>query len=168
MKIAAALSPLQARWRAFDQREQTLIRSALFLLGLALVWWLLVAPPMRTLRQADTEQRSLDLQWQKMQSLQAQARALQSQPKLSHDDALRALDTSVKQRLGPSGLLSVVGDRASVTLRNTPAETLAQWLIEIRVNARAIPSEARLVRNSASPTGPPAWDGTLVLSLPAQ
>ena len=28
MKIAAALSPLQARWRAFDKREQTLIRSA--------------------------------------------------------------------------------------------------------------------------------------------
>ena len=168
MKIAAALSPLQARWRAFDQREQTLIRTAIFLLSLALVWLLLVAPPMRTLRQADTEQRSLDLQWQKMQGLQAQARALQSQPKLSRDDALRALEASVKQRLGSSGLLSVVGDRASVTLRNTPAETLAKCLIEIRVNARAIPSEARLVRNNTSPAGPPAWDGTLVLSLPAQ
>ena len=168
MKIAAALSTLQSRWRAFDQREQTLIRSALFLLGLALAWLVLVAPPMRMLRHADTEQRSLDLQWQKMQGLQVQARALQSQPKLSRDDALRALETSVKQRLGASGVLSIVGDRASVTLRNTPAETLAQWLIEIRVNARAIPSEARLVRNNASPAGQPAWDGTLVLSLPAQ
>ena len=168
MKIPAVLTPLQARWRALDQREQTLVRSAAMLLGLVLLWGVLVAPALRTLRQADAQQRSLDGQLQRMQSLQAQAQALQSQPRISHDDALRALQASVKQGLGNSAQLNVVGDRATVTLRNTPADALAQWLAQARVNARAIPSEARLVRNTANPTEPAAWDGTLVLSLPAQ
>ena len=175
MKLPAALSPLQARWQALGAREQTLIRSAAAVVGLALVWWVLIAPPLSTLRQADALQRSLDVQAQKMQTLQAQAQALQAQPKLSREDALRALDASVKQRLGASAQLNVLGDRVTLTLKNTPADALAQWLVQARVNARAIPSEARLVRstNPATPANPGsrtpvAWDGTLVLSLPAQ
>lgn len=179
MKLAAALTPLQARWRGLGAREQALIRRAALLLGLALVWWLLVAPPLRTLRQADAEQLSLDTQWQKMQTLQAQAQALQSQPRIKRDDALRALEASVKQRLGASAQLNVAGERATVTLQNTPADALAQWLAQARVNARAIPSEVRLVRaSSASKPAAPiaaadavaaaAWDGTLVLTLPLQ
>ena len=175
MKLPAAFSPLQARWQALGAREQTLIRGAAGVVGLALVWWMLIAPPLRTLRQADALQRSLDVQAQKMQSLQAQAQTLQAQPKLSRDDALRALDASVKQRLGSSAQLNVLGDRVTVTLKSTPADALAQWLVQARVNARAIPSEARLARstNPATPAtpgsrAPVAWDGTLVLSLPAQ
>ena len=175
MKLPAAFSPLQARWQTLDAREQTLIRGAALVVGLALVWWVLVAPPLNTLRQADALQRSLDAQAQKMQSLQAQAQALQSQPKLSRDDALRALDVSIKQRLGPGAQLNIQGDRVTVALKNTPADALAQWLVQARVNARAIPSEARLVRsgNPAPPAtpgsrAPAAWDGTLVLILPSQ
>ena len=63
MKIADALAPLQARWHALGQREQTLLRSAALLVGLALLWWVLMAPPLRTLRQAEAQQRSLDAQW---------------------------------------------------------------------------------------------------------
>lgn len=179
MKVAL-LTSLQAYWRTLDQREQTLLRSAAFLVGLALVWWLLVAPPLRTLSQADAQRRSLDTQVQVMQGLRAQALALQSQPKIGREDALRALDTSVKQRLGASAQLNVVNDRATVTLRNTPADALAPWLTQVRLSARAIPSEARLARTTstaasgpaslASPAAsspPAAWDGTIVLALPA-
>ena len=175
MKLPAAFSPLQARWQTLGAREQTLFRGAALVVGLAFVWWVLVAPPLNTLRQADALQRSLDAQAQKMQSLQAQAHALQSQPKLSRDDALRALDVSIKQRLGPGAQLNIQGDRVTVALKNTPADALAQWLVQARVNARAIPSEARLVRsgNPAPPAtpgsrAPAAWDGTLVLILPSQ
>ena len=186
MKWPAALMPLQARWRTLAAREKTLILSAAGVVGLVLVWWVLVAPPLATLRQADALQRGLDVQAQKMQVLQAQALVLQAQPKLGRDDALRALEASVRQRLGAGAQLNVLGDRVTVTLKNTPADALAQWLVQARVNARAVPSEARLVR-SASPALPPAapaalgpslalvsgsrapvsWDGTLVLSLPA-
>ena len=167
MKIADALAPLQARWQVLGQREQTLLRSAALLVGLALLWWVLMAPPLRTLRQAEAQQRSLDAQWPKMQGLRAQAQTLQSQPRISRDDALRALQASVKL-LGTSAQLSVVGDRATVTLRNTPADALAQWLAQARANAGAIPDEARLVRNASNPNGSAAWDGMLILRLPVQ
>ena len=174
MRWPAAFVPVQARWQTLAAREQTLLLTAAGVVGLALVWWLLIAPPLATLRQADALQRSLDAQAQTMQALQAQALALQSQPRLSRDDALRALEASIKQRLGAGAQLNILGDRVTLTLKNIPADALAQWLVQARVNARAIPSEARLVR-SANPAIPPvpgsrtpvAWDGTLVLSLPA-
>ena len=167
MKITEILAPLQTRWTALDSRERTLVITAASVVGVALLWWVGVSPALNTLRQADAQQRALAAQVQKMQSLQAQAQAIQSQPKISRDDAMRALESSVKG-LGPTAQLNVAGDRATVTLRNTAADVLARWLSQARVNARAIPSEARLTRSAASPAGPAAWDGTLVLSLPQQ
>lgn len=167
MKIAEILMPLQARWTQLESRERTLVIAAVSVVGVALLWWIAVAPALGTLRQADAQQRSLAAQVQKMQSLQAQAQTIASQPKINRDDALRALEASVKA-LGPTAQLNIAGDRATVTLRSTGADALARWLSQARVNARAIPSEARLTRSAASAAGPATWDGTVVLSLPQQ
>ena len=168
MRVPAALAMLRERWAAANPREQRLMRSAGALVGLALVWWLLVAPPLRTLTQGKTEQHRLDVQWQKMQNLRMQATALQALPKISRDDALRALETAVKQQLGTSAQLTVLGDSATVTLRSTPAHALAQWLPQARMNARAIPSEARLMRSNTNAPGQAVWSGTIVMRLPPQ
>ena len=168
MKMATAFSPLQDRWTAASPRERLLVRSAGALVGMALAWWLLVAPPLRTLTQGQAEQRKLEAQWQKMQNLRTQAVALQTIPKISRDGSLRALDATVKQQLGSSAQLSVVGDSATVTLRNTPAYALAQWLQQARINARVIPSEARLLRSNTNPPGQAVWSGTIVMRLPPQ
>lgn len=168
LKMVTAFSPLRNRWAAASPRERQLIRGAGFLASMALLWWLLIAPPVRTWTQGQAEQRKLDMQWQKMQDLRTQAVALQAIPKISHDDSLRALDASVKQQLGITAQLSVVGDTATVTLRSTPASALAQWLQQARINARAIPSEARLTRSNTIPPGQPVWSGTIVLRLPPQ
>ena len=165
MKIADKLAPLRARWTLLDSRERTLVFAALSVVGAALLWWIGISPALNTLRQADAQQRGLAAQVQKMQSLQVQAQVIASQPKINRDDAMRALESSVKG-LGPTAQLNVAGDRATVTLRATAADSLARWLSQARVNARAIPSEARLTRSAASPSGPAAWDGTVVLSLP--
>ncbi|MCJ0764936.1 type II secretion system protein GspM [Variovorax terrae] len=161
MKLPPAV---QARWNALAVREKSLLLGAAALVAAALLWWLALAPALRTLGAAEAQHRSLDAQLQHMLSLQAQAQALQSQPKLGYDEALRALETSVKQRLGATAQLSVLGDRATVTLRGTPADALAQWLAQARINARALPTDARLTRTAAGAS----WDGTLVLSLPAR
>lgn len=173
----------RARWGALAPREQTLIGGAAAVVALALVWWVAVAPALQTLKNAETQRRTLDVQWQTMQSLQNQAQALLSQPSITQRDALRALESSVKQGLGATAQLSVVGDRATVTLRGTSADALAQWLAQARVNARALPSEAKLVRAVALSPGVggaaavttavaadavPVWSGSLVLSLPPQ
>ena len=165
MKIADTLAPLRARWTQLDSRERTLVLAALSVVGVALLWWVGISPALGTLRQADAQRSSLAAQVQKMQNLQVQTQAIQSQPKINRDDALRALEASVKG-LGATAQLNVAGDRATVTLRNTAADALARWLSQARVNARAIPSEARLTRSAASAGGAAAWDGTVVLSLP--
>ena len=167
MRIADTVALMRARWTLLDSRERTLVFAALSVVGVALLWWIGISPALSTLHQADAQQRGLAAQVQKMQSLQVQAQAIQSQPKINRDEAMRALESSVKG-LGPTAQLNVAGDRATVTLRNTAADALARWLSQARVNARAIPSEARLTRSAASPGGPAAWDGTVVLSLPQQ
>ncbi|HSV55069.1 MAG TPA: type II secretion system protein GspM [Burkholderiaceae bacterium] len=159
----------RAQWDKLAPRERGAVLAAALLVAAALLWWVLLAPALQTLRDADRQHAQLDIQLQKMRSLQAEAQTLQSSPKLSYDDALRALEASVRQRMGGTAQLSVVGDRATVTLKGASAEALAQWLAQARINARALPAEARLVRSpAAAGASGPAWDGTLVLSLPAR
>ncbi len=161
------LARARGHWQTLNAREQTLVFAASGLVALALLWWVGIAPALNVLRQADARQRSLDDQLQQIQGLAAEARALQSRPAINHDEALRALESSVKQGLGPGAQLSVAGERATVTLRNVPAAALAQWLTQVRVNARALPGEARLVRGAAPADASGAtWDGTVVLTLP--
>ncbi len=172
--------PLQARWDALAGRERLLLSLATALVVLAVLWWLALAPALATLRAADAQHRLLDAQLQQMRSLQAQATALQAQPRLAGDDAQRTLDALLKQKLGATAQMSVIGDRASVTLKGASADALAQWLTQARINARAVPTEVRLVRGSVPSAGAGSgagagvsgvnavWDGTLVLNLPAR
>jgi general secretion pathway protein M len=165
----SAWATAKAGWDSLAPREKTGLGVAALLVTLALLWWLALAPALQTLRTADAEAARLDAELQLMRSQQAQAQALQNQPKMSYDDALRALEASVKQRFGNTAQLNVLGDRATLTLRAANPEALAQWLTQARVNARAQPTEARLTRSPGSSTASsPTWDGSLVLSLPAR
>ena len=170
--------PLQRRWNTLLPREKTWVQFTAVVIGAALLWWLAMAPALQTLRTAEMRHQALDAQLQQMKRLQAQAQQLQTQPKISPDESLRALDAAVKQRLGGAAQLNVAGDRATVTLKGAPADAIAPWLAQVRTNARALPVEARLVRSTspvaptpgAPPGSPPPvrWDGTVVLTLPAR
>lgn len=184
------LETLEARWQAWwpelEPREQRLIGGAAALVLLALLWWVALAPALRTLSAAPAEHARLDAQLQQMTSLQTQAKALQAQPRASRDDAMRALESSVRQSFGPNAQLqpAASGEGITVAVRAMPADTLAQWLGQARSNARAVPREAHLTRSTqsapAAPTGGAAapakngerptvrWDGTLVMGLPAR
>ncbi|MCU4120967.1 type II secretion system protein M [Variovorax sp. N23] len=199
----AWIEALQARWQAWwpelAPREQRMVVIAGALVLLALVWWVALAPALRTLASAPAAHAELDAQLQQMAALQIQAKALQSQPRANREDALRALETSVRQGLGPNAQIQVAGagtgEGVLVTLRATPADSLAQWLAQARGNARAVPREVHLTRtqggaqapgraSGAFPSGPGAanrgaaapaaadtrvrWDGTLVMNLPAR
>ena len=170
MTLTSAFGPLRARWSRLDSRDQTLVGLALLLVLATLLWLLSVAPSLATLRTADAQARSLAAQLQRMQAMQAQAQALQKLPVLGFDDAVRALTAATRQTLGQAAQLSVVGDRASVTLKAASADALAEWLTQARLNARSLPLEARLVRAPAAPApaaaGAAAWNGVLVMGLP--
>ncbi|MEB0055322.1 type II secretion system protein GspM [Variovorax sp. LG9.2] len=188
----------QAWWPDLPPREQRLVIIAATVVALALLWWVALAPALRTLASAPAEHAQLDAQLQQMTTLQTQARALQSQPRSNRDDALRALETSVRQSLGANAQLQTAGANEGVTVqvRAAPAEGLAQWFGQARSNARAVPREAHLTRapggsgsgggatpgafgqtgssNAAASAAAAAeaarvrWDGTLVMSLPAR
>ncbi len=161
---------LRARWKALAAREQVMVLAAATVVVLALIWWVALAPALKTLRNAPEEHAQLDRQLQHMQSLQDEARELQKAPRMQSDDANRALQNSLAQAMGATAQISVVGDRATVTLKRAPAAAFAQWLGQVRNTARAIPVQAKLVRSNAGKSGaagmPATWDGTLVLSLP--
>lgn len=154
---------LRARWSALAPREKVMVAATSALVALALVWLVAVQPALTVLRSADRQHRELDAQLQQMLGMQQQARALQSQPKIGHDEAQRLLELSLRQRIGTSARLVVTGDRATITLAGTPADALGRWLTQARVDARALPNEAHLSRNASG-----LWDGTIVLSLPSR
>ncbi|WHZ12701.1 MAG: hypothetical protein OJF60_003142 [Burkholderiaceae bacterium] len=162
--MTAGLAAVKARWETLAPRERMLVRGALGLIGVALLWAWLLAPALHTLRGADAEQRQLAQQLEQMKRLQSQAQALKSQPKLARDEALRALQASTAA-LGSGAQLTLVGGRATVTFKGVSAETLVAWLTQARINARALPTDARLSRDGGA-TGDARWGGTVVLSLP--
>ncbi len=168
MKLPPALLPLQARWASLPGREQKLVKLAAGLVLAAALWQLLLAPALSTLRQAETQARQLDAQLQHMKALQTQAQSLQSQPALGHEAALRALEQATQQLLGSSARLQVAGERASVTLQGASADALAQWLAQVRLNARAVPVETRLARAPAAAGASTTWNGVVVMTLPAR
>lgn len=152
---------LIARWDALAAREKMMVASAMAVVSVALVWWIAFAPALSVLRGAENQHRTLDAQRQQMARLAAQAQAMQAQPKQNHDEAMRQLEAAIRQQLGVAARYSIAGERVTVTLAGVPSEILAQWLAQARVNARALPGEARLQRNAAG-----LWEGTLVLTLP--
>lgn len=177
MKIFSALEERwQAWWPELAPREQRMVLVAALLVGAALLWWVALAPALRTLNAAPAEHAKLDAQLQQMTALQTQAKVLQSQPRASRDDALRALETSVRQSFGANAQLQTIGanEGVNVQMRAAPADALAQWFSQARSNARAVPREVHLTRSqNASGAGPTdaakvRWDGTLVMNLPTR
>jgi general secretion pathway protein M len=158
MKLPAILAQ---HWQGASRRERQMLLAALALVLGAFVWWVTLAPALATLRATDSQRRLLDAQLQQMQRLQAQAKTFQAQPRIAFDDARRLLEASMKP-LGNTAQLVQVGERATVTFKGASADAVAQWLAQVRLNARSIPGEARLVRSAAG-----TWDGTLALNLGA-
>lgn len=166
MSTSARTTAWQTRWAQLAPKERKGIAVAIAVVVLATVWLAMVGPGLQQWRTAEAKARALDAQLQQMQTLQAQAQSIQAQPALAYDDAVRALKLATQQALGATAQMSVVGDRASVTLQNAQPQALAQWLTQARLNARSVPSEARLTR--APSPGPLLWNGTLTMALPAK
>lgn len=156
-------SLVKQKWAQLAPREQHLVAGATGLVVAALLWWVLLAPPLTVMRTAEVQHRALDAQVQRMLGLQAQANALQSQPRQTTDEATRLLEATVREKLGTTARMTIAGERVTLALTGVAPEALGQWLSQARTNARALPVEAKLTRNAAG-----QWDGTLVLGLPAR
>ena len=157
----AARQRIEATLTALSPRERLAVQTAFWLLCLALLWWVALAPAWQTLSKAPERHARLDTQLEEMKRLAATAEQLRQQAAgqtIGRAAALSAIESSLGT-LGGTGQMSVMGDRVSVSLINTTPQALSQWLAQVRLNARVVPLEAQLNANTESTT----WSGTILL-----
>jgi general secretion pathway protein M len=152
-------------WSRLAARERLALVLAAAVVGLALLWWLGLAPALATLRQAPQQHRALDAQLAHMRAMAASAQALRGQGSaqpLAREAVQRALDQATRDLLGPGAQQNLQGDQATIVLNAVPPDALARWLEQVRINARLVPVQADL-RFTPNPAG---WSGQLVLAGP--
>lgn len=157
-RLTRARAQALAQWQTLGERERMAVTGVAALLAVLLVWSVLVAPALRTLRTAPAELDKLELQLQQMQAQAQEVRLLRAAPSVPMAQAQAALQASV-EHLGPVARLNLSGGRATVTLNGITPPALQAWLSEVRSAARARPVEAQLTR------GPTGYSGSLVLVL---
>lgn len=150
---------LRTWWNQRPPREQTMLSAVVVLVLAALMWTMAIAPAWRTVKAYPAQRAALDAQLQQMQTLQAQATALQSRPALAPQAAQAGLQAAVTD-LGPRASLLILNQQATVTLKGVEAETLARWLAVVRVEARMLPTQAQWRRDGR------LWRGTVTFTLP--
>jgi general secretion pathway protein M len=171
MSLQTLVTPVrkgwQAAWARRNPREQLLLGLGAWVMGLAVLWTLALAPALQTWQEAPARQALLDAQSQRMRELQMQAQSLQKPAAISRTDATLWLEKNLAE-LGPNARISLQGESASLSLQAAPAAALALWLSQARENAQALPTQAQLQQVSAP--GPDhneaTWRGSLVLRLP--
>jgi general secretion pathway protein M len=152
---AGRLNPgalLRGWWSGLGQRERRLIGAAVVIVALALLWWVTLAPAIRTLQRAPAQIDAAEAQLQSMQRLAAEARDLRSVTPVPADQAANVLKAATA-RLGDKGRLSLQGDRAVLTVAGVSSVALRDWLSEARSGARARTTEANLSRGASGLTG---------------
>ena len=154
---------LKARWAALAAREQRGVLLAAAVLGAALVWFVALAPALRSLKTVAAQSVALGADIDRMQALQARVKTLQAKPALVPQESLQALQTAAT-KLGAAVSLQVVGERATLTLKKLSALQLGQWLAP-QTGPGLSPTEAHLKRDTGSVE--PVWSGTLIYRLPA-
>lgn len=101
--FARVTAPLSAALDRLSPRERQAVLTALWVVGLSLLWWLAVAPALATLREAPARHARLDAQLGQMQRMAATVNALRSESTAQspgRDQVLRALEAATAS-LGP-------------------------------------------------------------------
>jgi general secretion pathway protein M len=158
----ARLQPLRERagaaWRARPPRDRLALTVMASVLGAFLVWTVLIAPAVATLRSAPAQLEALDAELLQMRAMAAEVRDLRNATPVPAAQAGLAIKAAV-ERQGDKVRLSLQNERALLTLQNASPEQLRALLAEARSAARARPIDANLAR------GPSGFTGTLVFSL---
>jgi general secretion pathway protein M len=162
MSLTAWQQLLKARWTTLAAREQRGVLLAGAVLGAALVWFIALAPALRSLKTVAAQSAALGADIDSMQSLQVRAKALQSKPALAPQESLQTLQTAAT-KLGAAVSLQVVGGQATLTIKKLSALQLGLWLAP-QTGPGLNPTEAHLKRDTGSVE--PVWSGTLVYRLP--
>lgn len=153
-----------ARWARLAPRERRAVTLAALVVAAAVLWSLAIAPAWRTLRQAPQQMARSAVTLQNMRAMANEAQDLRNRgatSRYTRSDALRTLETTTRQWLGPTARTVAGDDRITVTLQTASPDALAHWLNDTRLNAGLYPVQAHLERSGDSTV---RWQGTLVLT----
>jgi general secretion pathway protein M len=153
-----ARTQASAAWRARAPRERIALAVAASMLIVLVVWLLLVAPALATLRSAPQQLEALETQLLQMRGMAAEVRELRNTTPVAAAQAGLAIKAAA-ERHGDKVRLTLQADRALVTLINISPEQLRALLVEVRSAARARPVEAQLTRGAGG------YSGTLVFNV---
>lgn len=156
----------QSFWGRLATRERTLVGLAAMVVGVGALWWIALQPALKTLRDSPAVRTALDHQLQQVLRVSQQAKAIESLAPVTREEALRLIESTAKSRLGATTQVVVQGDRVVITVRSVTGDALAEWLTQVRVNARAMPSQVQLRRTTPAP--PALWEGTISFSFAAR
>lgn len=161
------LARLGATW---SPRERVAVTVGVGVLLAGLIVGVGMLPAWRTLRAVAAAEPEVLRTLAQLQSQRDEARRLQAQPRPDLAEALRSVERSARERLGPDVQVQASEGRVNVVFRQASGEAVAQWLAQVRAQARAWPLEARLTRAGNVAPGaaaPVTWDGAVLLQLPA-
>jgi general secretion pathway protein M len=156
----SGLTAWRQRWATLSDRERALALLAAAAVALLLLWWIALQPAWRTLTQTPAQTRAVQLQALQMQRLANETRDLRALPPVDPAQSAQALKTAT-ERLGSHGKLTLLGDRATLTLDEATPESLHDWLSEVRSAARVRPVNAQLDRTDKG------LKGQIVVALPS-
>lgn len=156
--IQHTISSLQVRWGNLAVRDRRALAIAASAIGIYLFWAIAIQPAWRTLQKAPPELNRLENQLQQLNRMAQESRELREILPVPTAQALSSIQ-SATDRLGPQGRISILGDRATLTLTNVKPQALKDWLSEARSAGRARPVEVQLNRTGQG------YSGTILLTL---
>ncbi|MFM2185505.1 MAG: hypothetical protein RIR43_77 [Pseudomonadota bacterium] len=149
------LAFLQPRWLGLTHRERTLVKAALWVLLVFVIWTIAVQPALQTLRVAPDQRQQARATLERLQGWAAEAARLRTQaaaagaaqepvrrPDGGIDDATRAL---LIQALGPDTTIEARGREVTLSFRGASGEQVRQALNTVRSRLRADLIETELV-----------------------
>lgn len=160
-QLTRPLGALRTQLDKLAPRERKMLTLLGYTLLLALLWYAALAPAWQTWRSSKAAHAKLDAELAQMQTLAAEAKALQAIPAKSATQSKAWLEASVKQ-LGKA-TLTLQGGRAQINFNQATPEQLTAWLIEARTTAALRPIEAHWKRLEDGKSA--LWDGVVVFEL---
>jgi general secretion pathway protein M len=129
MTTSGAWGRIAQRWQGFAPRERRLLLVAALVVGAALVWWRLLAPPLKVLREAPPAIDRLDRQLMQMRRQAQEIEALRRLPRAPRVSAAEfAAQAAAKARASFGDRLRVEARAGQVAMRGeqlAPAPVLA-------------------------------------------
>jgi general secretion pathway protein M len=173
-KILPSFAEKYPQWQAFRNqwamlpiRQRIAAQWFMAVLALLVLWFLLLAPALSTLRRVRIEEPKIQVRLHRIQQEQQRAITLRKKEILTLADAKKALQQATKNDLGATAQITSIGDDSMIiTLVKAEAKNVANWLYDTRVAAHSTPSSMQLTRNNDL-VGNPLWSGQVVMMLPS-